>query len=488
MIERGRLERYRRGSIGSLDAFSAFGQLQSLSIDSFFMQSSEAIGRAPDLSVIGVGPFERICNLGDRVLLTFNGRSEFSQEPFFKILEERINSIQTSEETGTKFQNGGIFGCIGYDCIAEIEPKLRETGYFKIPTSQPIAEVVVARQLIVFDHKNNALHLISSDPSAAFCDLDVLQSILEHAPQAEPEMLASESLDLATHRLNPCLGEKRYKSLVSLIKDHIKEGNIFQAVLAERFECETAASEFEIFRALRHSSPAPYSFFFKLSESTFFGASPEAFVKVEGRKVATNPIAGSRPRGTTMKEDKLYEKQLLRSPKESAEHLMLVDLARNDLGRLAEPGSVQVAAYRQVHYFSNVMHLVSEVRASLAKGATALDLFKACFPAGTLSGAPKIRAMEILSQLETSPRGLYGGAVVAFDSKGGLDSCIAIRCLEVKRGIAVLRAGAGIVSDSIAQREYSEILSKTKLLRTAIALAEKKLRLNPVHLDQRGVV
>jgi anthranilate synthase component 1 len=457
-------------------------------MDCFFFQSSEAIGTKPDMTIIGIGPFEIIRSFRDRVQITFNDHSECSQEPFFQILEERIESIQTSEDKDTKFQNGGVFGCIGYESISEIEPILKKNGHFSSPSNEVLAEVLVARQLLVFDHKIDVLHLISSTPSAIFCSLDDLESILDHVPTAESETLVSEPMTLEPHRLTPVLGEKEYSKRVSLIKEHIKEGDIFQAVLAERIECRTEASELEIFSALRCTSPAPYSFYFRLRESTFFGASPEAFVRVEGRAVTTNPIAGSRPRGSTVKEDKLNEQQLLRSTKESAEHLMLVDLARNDLGRLAKPGSVKVAAFRRVHYFSNIMHLVSEVKALLADGVSALGIFKACFPAGTLSGAPKIRAMEILSQLETVPRGLYGGAVVAFDSKGGLDSCIAIRCLEIKNGTAVLRAGAGIVSDSKAQREYLEILSKTKLLRTAIALAEKKMKLNHVHLEKGGVL
>lgn len=202
------------------------------------------------------------------------------------------------------------------------------------------------------------------------------------------------------------------------------------------------------------------------------GASPEMLVRVEARKVSTNPIAGTRPRGRNSAEDQRQTRNLVRSPKEGAEHLMLVDLARNDLGRVANPGSVRVSRFRQLRKLSNVIHLVSQVDAELRDGVTALDALKAAFPAGTLSGAPKIRAMEILAELENEARGFYGGAVVAFDGAGGLDSCIAIRCLEVRGQLGILRAGAGLVMDSKPESEYAEIKNKLKTLRVAIAATE----------------
>lgn len=281
--------------------------------------------------------------------------------------------------------------------------------------------------------------------------------------------------EIDSERLTSTWGAKRFSTAVKVLKEHILQGDIFQAVLAERFECvvrNTAA--LEIFEALRRISPTPYSYFFTFGDRDFFGASPEALLKVKDGILKTNPIAGTRPRGKTESEDLLRERQLARSPKEAAEHLMLVDLSRNDLGRVAEAGSVSVGMYRSVKRFSNVMHLVSEVTAVLSKTSSPIGALKACFPAGTLSGAPKFRAMEILAELEPVPRGFYGGAVIAYDiGSKSLDTCIAIRSLEMSEGKAILCAGAGIVADSKPQAEYEEIHHKLKALRQAIALAER---------------
>jgi anthranilate synthase component I len=470
MKDNPKAENHLKLAIGHLDPMSIFAYLQTMSCESFFVECSAA-----STTVIGVGPFETLRDVGGKTERIFKGHSQTLATPFFKVLETQLQDLKAQEPVETPFQNGGIFGCIGYDSIAEIEPRLKNYGYFKNESLMSLTQVMVARQLIVFDHKKEILHLIAAKAANTPFAIANLERIINEAPPFSSDLSEPETAEINNQRLMPTLGFDEFKKRISKIKNHILKGDIFQAVLSEKFKCHTTAPPFEIFKMLRQTSPAPYSFYFNLGLKKFFGASPEAFVRVDGRHVHTNPIAGTRPRGQTPKHDQQLERQLTRSTKEGAEHLMLVDLARNDLGRVAQPGSVHVKSFREIHRFSNVMHLVSEVDALLAKQMTALDAFKACFPAGTLSGAPKIRAMEILSELEPEPRGHYGGAIVAFDSVGGLDSCIAIRSLEMHDQIAVLKAGAGVVADSKAENEYAEIINKTKLFRLAIAAAEKKM-------------
>lgn len=477
------LQGYRAITMIGRDPLSVFVEVQTQFPDAFFWQSSEAIDQPPDTTVIGLGPFEVLRDLGGKTQRVHQQKSEVIELPFLSVLATQLRELQVTGNVACRFQNGGIFGCIGYECVAEIEPRLKEFGYFRNnegSVHSALAEVMIARQLIVFDHQTKMIHLIVATSAQingeidATRVLDSLQRLVEGA-KTLLENPPSHLSELDSHRLSPLLGFDEFKKRVLTIKERIHEGDIFQAVLAEKFTCQTLAKPIDIFKSLRETSPAPYSFYFGLSSGVFLGASPETLVKVNERRLKTNPIAGTRPRGETPQNDQFQETQLLQSEKEAAEHLMLVDLARNDLGRVARPGSVKVSAFRQVRRFSNVMHLVSEVEATLADPLTALDTLKACFPAGTLSGAPKVRAMEILAELEPSPRKYYGGAVVAFDSLGGMDSCIAIRCLEVQSQTLVFRAGAGIVADSKAKNEYKEILNKTKLLRVAIGTAEQSL-------------
>ena len=243
--------------------------------------------------------------------------------------------------------------------------------------------------------------------------------------------------------------------------------------MSERFEFKTKALPLNVYAMVKTRCTSDYSFYFDFKESAFFGASPETLVKVRDGILETHPIAGTRPRGCDEKIDILLERQLKRSTKEGAEHLMLVDLARNDLGRVSKPGTINVEIFRKILRLSNVMHLVSVVKGEKKSDKSDLEALKACFPAGTLSGAPKFRAMGILSKLESRPRGFYGGAVVAFDHGGGFDSCIAIRAVEIKDQVVILRAGAGIVADSQPEKEYQEIKHKLKALLSAVKAAEE---------------
>ncbi len=259
------------------------------------------------------------------------------------------------------------------------------------------------------------------------------------------------------------------------IQEDIAAGEIYQAVLSQRFQATTAAPPFDVYRALRHVNPSPYMFFIRLGREAIVGASPEMLVRVEGRQVETHPIAGTRRRGKDAAEDARLADELSQNEKERAEHVMLVDLGRNDVGRVAEIGSVRVAQYMAIEKYSHVMHLVSRVQGRLSSDRDRLDALAAAFPAGTLTGAPKIRAMQIIGGLEPSRRGLYGGAVGYLDFAGNLDFCIAIRTITMRDGHADIQAGAGIVADSDPAAEYEETRDKARALMQALEMADKGL-------------
>jgi len=280
-----------------------------------------------------------------------------------------------------------------------------------------------------------------------------------HAPQRGPLRIQSN------------FTKAKYLSAVRKAKTYIRAGDIFQVVPSQRFSARTNADPFEIYRALRVVNPSPYLYFLNLNDLAVVGSSPEMLVKVQGREVAYRPIAGTLPRGRDEAEDREQESRLLADPKERAEHIMLVDLGRNDLGRVSEYGSVTVERLMFVERYSHVMHLVSSLRGRLREGVDCFEALMACFPAGTLSGAPKIRAMEIIDELEPTRRGLYGGAILYLDFSGNLDSCIALRTLVAKDGRAYIQAGGGVVADSVPEREYQETINKARAVMAALEIA-----------------
>jgi anthranilate synthase component 1 len=267
----------------------------------------------------------------------------------------------------------------------------------------------------------------------------------------------------------------QFEQAVREAKEHIAAGDVYQVVLSQRFDAEVTSDPFSVYRALRHVNPSPYMYFIRLGRLSIVGSSPEMLVRVEGRHVETHPIAGTRPRGHSDEDDMRLAEELKRDEKERAEHVMLVDLGRNDLGRVCEFGSVRVPQFMALERYSHVMHLVSRVEGRLAEDRDRLDALVACFPAGTVSGAPKIRAMEIIAELEPSRRGLYAGAIGYLDFAGNLDCCIAIRTVVLRDGLASVQAGAGIVADSNPAAEYEESCDKARALLRAIELAQTEL-------------
>jgi anthranilate synthase component 1 len=268
------------------------------------------------------------------------------------------------------------------------------------------------------------------------------------------------------------LSQAEFEAIVSRTKDYIYAGDIIQAVLSQRLSRPTNANPFAIYRALRSINPSPYMYFLHLGDFYIVGASPELLVRVEDGIVSNHPIAGTRPRSKDAARDAALGEELRNDEKECAEHLMLVDLGRNDIGRISEPGTVEVTQFMDIERYSHVMHLVSHIQGKLRAGFSQFDALRACFPAGTVSGAPKIRAMEIIAELEPDKRGPYAGAVGYFDFSGNLDTAIAIRTIVIKNGVAYVQAGAGIVADSIPEREYEESLNKAQALLAAIKQAE----------------
>jgi len=366
---------------------------------------------------------------------------------------------------GLPFQ-GGLVGVAAYDLVRHFERLApRAPGR----DGEPLAAFVAPRSLLVFDHATRRVALLHAGDEAERRALrreviEALRGPLPALPRGGTHGPAAASLDAAG-----------YHAGVGRAQDHIRAGDVFQLVLAIRFSGETDLDPFAVYRALRLTNPSPYMYYLDLGGVRLVGSSPEALVRLEGRTAALRPIAGTRPRGADEAADQRLAAELEADPKEAAEHVMLVDLARNDLGRVATAGSIRVEPFRAVERYSHVMHLVSGVTGVLAPEYDAFDLFAASFPAGTVTGAPKVRAMELIDELEPVRRGLYAGTVGYFGLGGSMDQAIAIRTLVFGEGRYAFQAGAGIVADSVPEREHAEVLAKGAALTAALRLAEEGL-------------
>ena len=405
-----------------------------------------------------------------------------------RLLAERY--IVLPDESGLPRFVGGAVGYTGYEVACTLEP-VQPAPHD--PLHLPDVAFAFYDTVLVFDHVQRTAQVLTLAPLTARPDLEYdralarierVMSTLRRPLSIPTPALPSNGRDSTT--LNGTGGatsghEQAYSNLtrtefermVEAAKEHISAGDIIQVVLSQRFERPTRADPFTIYRALRMVNPSPYMFFLQFGDLYLVGASPEMLVRVEGGRVTTRPIAGTRPRGRTRHEDHALEQQLLADEKERAEHLMLVDLARNDIGRIARVGTVRVPRFMQVEHYSHVMHIVSEVEGELAHGLGPVDALKACFPAGTVSGAPRVRAMQIISELERDRRGPYAGAVGYIGYDGNMDTAITIRTAVIKQGVAFVQAGAGIVADSVPSTEYMETVHKAHAMLAAIAEAER---------------
>jgi len=362
--------------------------------------------------------------------------------------------------------SGGLVGVSGYDVVRLFErlPKHTEPQH-----GIPDAAFVAPSSLLVFDHLTRRVALLHDGPEAERCALrdEVVHRLRGAIPHAK--RVANISVPQASFT------ETEFCDRVEACKEYIAAGDIYQIVISVLFSGRSDVAPFEVYRAMRLLNPSPYMFFFEFGDLRVVGSSPEALVRLHGNRASLRPIAGTLPRGQTTADDRANEEALLADPKEAAEHVMLVDLARNDLGRVATAGSVHVDPYRAIERYSHVMHIVSGVQGELAEGFDQFDLFAASFPAGTLVGAPKVRAMEIIEEMENTGRGLYGGTAGYFGLAGDMDQAITIRTLVFNGDEYSFQAGAGIVADSVPAKEYREVLAKSAILRRALAMAGEGL-------------
>lgn len=377
---------------------------------------------------------------------------------------------------------GGMVGYLGYDIVRRLE-RIGDHGADEL--GLPELTMLLTSDLAVLDHWDGTVLLIANainhndldtGVDEAYADavarLDAMQADLTRPAESGPAVLPPSELPPYTARW----GGAAYQEAVEDIKERIRAGEAFQVVPSQRFETPCEASALDVYRVLRATNPSPYMYLLRLDGFDVVGSSPEALVKVDGGHAMVHPIAGTRPRGATPQEDQALADELIADPKERAEHLMLVDLGRNDLGRVCEPGSVEVVDFMSIERYSHVMHIVSTVTGRVAAGRTAFDVLTACFPAGTLSGAPKPRAMQIIEELEPSRRGLYGGAVGYLDFAGGSDTAIAIRTALLRDGTAYVQAGAGVVADSDPVAEDTECRNKAAAVLRAVHTANRMNR------------
>jgi len=378
---------------------------------------------------------------------------------------------------------GGVVGFVGYEAVGEFE---------RLPDSKPGLATVVPRsrfvradRVIVFDNVRHTIKIvISTRPSEASSPGAAYEAAVQEIESIRRRM--SEPLRMPAERcegpvvFESNMSREAYCEMVRRAKEYIYAGDVIQTVLSQRFTAKVRVPAVQLYRALRLLNPSPYTFFLKIGEQTLVGSSPEVMVRLTDHRVELRPIAGTRPRGATEQRDRELADELLSDEKEKAEHVMLVDLGRNDVGRVAETGSVQVSEYMVIERYSHVMHIVSHVEGLLRKECDALDVIRATFPAGTLTGAPKIRAMEIIHELEPEPRGAYGGAVGYISYDGNMDLAITIRTLDVAGDTVAVQAGAGIVYDSDPDREYEETCHKARGMQRAVELAANGLDPGPI--------
>ena len=440
----------------------------------FLLESVEGGERLARYSFLGFGPGPSIVLHADRLVVD----GEPSPRPdsgaeWLAVLREalgRTPELQPEIE-GIPF-SGGLVGACGYDVVRYFE---------KLPPNRaelpglPQAALVAPTSLLVFDHLTRRVALLHAGPESERQELRaevvhaLRQGIDNGLDAGSPAGVRSFS------RAEASLDQAAFMAGVERCKAHITAGDIYQIVLSVRFAGKTDLQPFQCYRAMRLLNPSPYLYFFEFGDLKVSGSSPEALVRLDQRRASLRPIAGTRPRGETTELDTALESELLADPKENAEHVMLVDLARNDLGRVAAAGTVHVDPYRKIERYSHVMHIVSGVQGELAEDRDALDLFAAAFPAGTLVGAPKVRAMELIAEIEPVGRGLYGGTVGYLAKNGNMDQAITIRTMVFNGDEYSFQAGAGIVADSDPEREYHEVLAKSAVLRRALEIAEEGL-------------
>jgi len=462
-----------------LTPLSVYLKLAKAGKNSFLLESVEGGVSLARYSFIGVDP-EMIARGTDTIVTIKDASGERHIDmPMFDFLREQFGGHEVFSEHELPPFVGGAIGYFGFDCVGWFEPSLRRSAQ----ENDPDAAFMFFRSVIAFDHAKQIVKIISlvlSDETDEEQHSDLQQEAsqrnasiryrLENDPVELPDNVSTGS----NSRVSSNWTKDEFEDAVRNIKELIYAGECYQVVISQCFSRPTTAHPISIYRAMRSLNPSPYMFLLQLPDRCIIGASPELLVKSGGNDLEYRPIAGTRPRGATAAEDARLAEEMRADKKEVAEHLMLVDLGRNDLGRVAEYGSVRVENLMSVEKYSHVQHLVSYLSAKLRPGLDRFDALAACFPAGTVSGAPKVRAIEIIHSLEPDRRGIYAGAVGYIDYSGNMDTCIAIRTLVLKDGVAHVQAGAGIVADSIPELEYQETVNKARALLKAIEMAEAR--------------
>ncbi|MBM4330113.1 MAG: anthranilate synthase component I [Deltaproteobacteria bacterium] len=458
---------------------SAFRKIDSKKF-SFLLESVEGGEKWGRYSFLGSGPSYLFRSQGEEFEILKNGdvlRKGKSKDPL-RALEAFLGNYRPVLDDSLPRFFGGAVGYVSYDAVRSFE-KIPEI----LPPDRDFPDCcfMITDTLLIFDNVRQTIKVIAG------VFLDGSQSPEEAYRQAEervggivarllsPSVPAAEKKSFSPSPLRSNLSREEFIKKVERAKEYIRAGDVIQVVLSQRFSTELHCDPFDVYRALRSINPSPYLFYLQMDDTVLLGASPEVMVRLEGNQIELRPLAGTRRRGKTEEEDREMEKDLLADEKERAEHIMLVDLGRNDVGRVAEIGSVEVTELMGVERYSHVMHIVSNVRGLLAPGKTAFDVFRAAFPTGTVTGAPKIRAMEIIEELEPVRRGPYAGAVGYFSFSKNMDTCITIRSVLIREGKAYIQAGAGIVADSQPEREFEETLNKAQAIFKSIERAEEGL-------------
>jgi len=470
-----------------LTPVSAFLAIAEKEPHAFLLESVERGEQIGRYTFLGARPYMRLKAHKGKVEIERGRRRESLRENVFQVGKRLLREHRPAHLAGLPPFTAGAVGYFAYDVVRQLE---RIGEHAKDDLSLPDAELMFFDRLLAFDHLRHQIHIVAAadvtreTPRRAYDralhDIGVLERKLARGlsaglwrNSAQTKSRASRSGKSTPERLKVHARTRREDFLrgVERCKEYIAAGDIFQVVLSQRLDFTPGVAPFDLYRALRQVNPSPYLYFLRMGDTHILGSSPEMLVRVTGRRLEYRPIAGTHPRGQDEAEDLHLEQQMRSDEKEQAEHVMLVDLGRNDLGRVSEYGSVKVKDLMYVERYSHVMHLVSALEGTLRPNLDALDAFAACFPAGTLSGAPKVRAMQIIEELEPTRRGIYGGSVLYADFAGNLDSCIGIRTLLMQGKKAYLQAGAGIVADSDPAKEYQECMNKAQALLRAVEMA-----------------
>jgi anthranilate synthase component 1 len=460
-----------------LTPLSAFLKIAEHSEHAFLFESVEGGEQVARYSFLGKDPFLVLRAADGKTIAEEGGSVTHSDVPFMDRLRAVMSDYRAPQVADLPRFTGGAVGFLGYDAANWFEPALDSAwkAHSLPPGQDDDAGFMLFDSILAFDHVKHRILLIANarvnpgdDLEGAyrfacakihFLEQELQRTLSEPAP-AEPT-----PIDITSNT-----SQTAFEEAVRIAKERIAAGDIYQVVLSQRFETALKADPFNVYRALRHVNPSPYMYYIRMGPLAIVGSSPEMLVRVEGREAITHPIAGTRPRGRDAAEDDRLAEELQLDQKERAEHVMLVDLGRNDLGRVSEYGTVRVAQFMELERYSHVMHLVSRVEGRLREDEDRLDALAACFPAGTVSGAPKIKAMEIIASLESTRRGIYAGAIGYVDFSGNLDCCITIRTITIRDGKAYVQAGAGIVADSDPTAEYNETRAKAAALLRALEM------------------